>query len=287
MSDLMASARDLGATGLDATPALAAIGEEAFLPHEFHLSPKGHKALGEAIAQAITAPPPPPHPAGLPLGRSPLPLPVDWDIRETQVRGSDAAGCTTKKVREWFSIRCHTKKHADPRTNPVSVAVVKGSGGDALTLARGGEVTLIAPVIEGDELLADFFWGDRKQRLTIAWKKGDVVADAWFDKSEPVAGAPPAFTDPPALCACYQEKHKGAACTDFLGDASAACAATYASDCAAMLACASGDPGYPPACPEGSASTGALGRCRKLCAGDADCKGEGACVAYQGAHVCM
>jgi hypothetical protein len=271
MNDVIETARSLGAMGLDATPVLAAVGEEAFLPHEFHLSPKGHRALGEAIAKVIQAPPPPPLPRGLPLGRSPVPSVVDWDIRETQVRGSDAANCTTKKSREWFSIRCHPRKHADPRTNPVAVRVVQGGGGDAITLARDGEVTLIAPVIEGDELLADFYWGDHTQRLTITWKKGDVVAEAGFGKKEPAAAPPPAPADPPALCACWKEQSRAASCADFLGDASEACATTYAGDCAAMVACAMGDPARPPACAPGFANTGALGRCRKLCAGDGDC----------------
>jgi hypothetical protein len=53
-----------------------------------------------------------------------------------------------------------------------------------------------------------------------------------------------------------------------------------------MLACAAGDPARPPACAQGSANVGALGRCRKLCASDADC-GGGACTSYQGARVCF
>jgi hypothetical protein len=286
MSDLVATAKTLGAAALDATPALAAVGEDAFLPHEFHLSPRGHRAFAEAIAGVIQAPLPLPKPRGLPPGRSPVPTPLDWDIRETQVHGSDAASCTTKKVREWFSIRCHPRKHADPKTNPVGVVVVKGGGGDAITLARGGEVTLLAPVPEGEELQADFLWGDHTQRLTITWKKGDVVAEAGFGKKEP-AQAPPPLVDPPALCACFQERFKKESCTDHLGDAGEACATTYAGDCAAMLACAAGDPARPPACAEGWAGAGALGRCRKLCAADADCGGAGACTAYQGARVCL
>ena len=286
MTDLVETAKDLGASALDATPALAAVGESAFLPHEFHLSPKGHRAFGEAIAKAITAPPPPRLPRGLPLGRSPLPAPIDWDIRETMVRGSDAAHCTTKKVREWFSIRCHPRKHADPKQNPVAVNVVEGGWGDALTLSRGGEVTLIAPVVEGDELVADFHWGDHTQRLTITWKKGDVVAEAGFGAKED-ARPPPAGADPEALCACWKQTSKQDTCTDLLADASEACAKSYAGDCASMLACASGDAARPPACAEGTANTGALGRCRRLCDKDGDCEKGAACAEYQGARVCF
>lgn len=288
MGDLVERARDIGAGALDATAALAAVGEEAFLPREFHLSPRGHRAFAEAIAGAVNAPPPPRRPRGLPIGRSPLPEPIDWDIRETQVTGSDAAGCTTKKVREWFSIRCHPRKRADPKQHPVAVRVVKGGGGDAITLARDGEVTLIAPVPEGEELLADFHWGDRVQRLTITFKKGGVVAEASFGKKEDPRSPAPADRDPEALCACWKEKSKQDSCRDFLGDASLACAESYPGDCASMLACASGSPARPPACKEGFASTGALGRCRRLCARDADCgEGGGSCTDYQGARVCL
>jgi hypothetical protein len=77
-----------------------------------------------------------------------------------------------------------------------------------------------------------------------------------------------------------------ASCADFAGDASEACAKAYQGVCPSMLACAMGDPSRPPPCPEGSANTGALGRCRKLCATDADCAG-GACTDYQGARVCF
>jgi hypothetical protein len=285
MTDLVESSLDLGAAALDATEALGAAGEGAFLPREFHLSPRGQRALGEAIARTMSAPPPPARPSGLPAGRSFLPMPAEWDVRETAIAGSTAANCTTKKVREWFSIRCSPRKHAEEKTNPLGVAVVSGGGSDALTLARGGEVTLIAPVIEGDELQADFFWGDHTQRLTIAWKKGDIVADGSFGPRTP-AQAFTAPADPPALCACFQQVSKASTCAGFLGDRDAACATTYAGDCQAMLACSHGDPSRPPACPDGAANTGATGRCRKLCAADADC-GGGACAAYQGARVCF
>ncbi|APR81854.1 Hypothetical protein A7982_07203 [Minicystis rosea] len=286
MTDLVETAKSLGASAVDATPALSAAGEAAFLPHEFHLSSNGHRVLAETIAAAVRAPPPLPRPHGLPLGRSPLPTPVEWDVRETQVRGSDAANCTTKKVREWFSIRCHPRKHADPKTNPIGVVVIKDGGGDALTLARGGEVTLIAPVIEGEHLFAEFYWGDHKQALLIAWDDGRVVAEAGFGPKQDAAEPPSLPVDPPALCACWMERTKKSSCADFLGDASEACASTYAGDCASMLACAAGDAARPPLCPEGFANTGALGRCRKLCTQDADCGAGVSCISYQGARVC-
>jgi hypothetical protein len=311
MDDLMATAKDLGAAGLDATPVLAAVGEEAFLPHEFHLSPKGHRALGEAIAKTIAAPPPLPRPHGMPLGRSPLPAAIEWDTRETQVRGSDAANCTTKKVREWFSVVCHARRHADVKQSPRGVHVVKGGEGDAIERADGGEVTLIAPVIEGEELDADFYWGDHTQRLTITWKKGDVVAEAGFGDAASAATPPPRPLDTTGLCGCWEEQQRratcvsplgegcldlrkssgetasGPSCEGFPGDASEACERTYHGMCAAMLACATGDPSRPPDCSKGYVNTGALGRCRKLCAADADCGGSGACVEYQGARLCF
>src|SRR5262249_4884353 len=50
VDDVVASAEALGAAGLDATPALSAAEPGAFLDGDIHMTPKGHRALAEAIA---------------------------------------------------------------------------------------------------------------------------------------------------------------------------------------------------------------------------------------------
>jgi hypothetical protein len=56
IEDLVASAEALGAEVLDATPALAAAEPEAFLDGDIHMTPKGHRALAEALAVKLREP---------------------------------------------------------------------------------------------------------------------------------------------------------------------------------------------------------------------------------------
>lgn len=56
LEDIVASARALGAEGLDATPALVAAEPGAFLDGDIHMTPKGHRALGEAVARVLRGP---------------------------------------------------------------------------------------------------------------------------------------------------------------------------------------------------------------------------------------
>lgn len=283
MNDLVESTEDLGGSALDATAALAAAGEGAFLPREFHLTPKGHKALADAMTAALAAPTKLRGPEGLPLGRSPLPRPDEWKVHEITVHGSSAAGCTTKRVREYFSVRCYGRG-GDASSAPVGVALRSGGGGDALAFLRDGTATVIAPILPGEELRAELFWRDRTQELVIPWLAGDVVADGRFEKKSPPK-APPPSDDAPEVCACYKEINKAASCGAFLGDGSAACVRTYAGDCKATLACAEGDPGRRPACGAGEANVGALGRCRTLCDEARPCA-KGSCVPYGGSRIC-
>jgi hypothetical protein len=53
VADLVASAERLGASALDATPALASAEPGAFLDGDIHLTPKGHRALAAAIATKL------------------------------------------------------------------------------------------------------------------------------------------------------------------------------------------------------------------------------------------
>jgi hypothetical protein len=57
LEDLVASAEALGALALDATPALAAAEPGAFLDGDIHMTPKGHRALAEAIAAKLRSTP--------------------------------------------------------------------------------------------------------------------------------------------------------------------------------------------------------------------------------------
>lgn len=52
-ADLLADARDAGIDGLDLLPALRRASPGAFLPDDYHLSPRGHRAAARAIAEVL------------------------------------------------------------------------------------------------------------------------------------------------------------------------------------------------------------------------------------------
>jgi hypothetical protein len=56
--DVVVATRAAGAEALDALPALAEAEPGAFLDGDLHMTPKGHRALGEALAKVLRAPKP-------------------------------------------------------------------------------------------------------------------------------------------------------------------------------------------------------------------------------------
>jgi hypothetical protein len=59
LDDLVTSAEAIGALGLDATAALAKAEPGAFLDGDIHMTPKGHEALAQAIADKLSCAPDP------------------------------------------------------------------------------------------------------------------------------------------------------------------------------------------------------------------------------------
>lgn len=57
LEDIAATARWLGVSAVDVTPALSAAEPGAFLLADIHMSPQGHRAVAERLAVALTEPP--------------------------------------------------------------------------------------------------------------------------------------------------------------------------------------------------------------------------------------
>ncbi len=55
LDDFVADARDAGLAAVNLLPSLRAAEPGAFLPDDYHLSPRGHAAVAAAIASAITS----------------------------------------------------------------------------------------------------------------------------------------------------------------------------------------------------------------------------------------
>ncbi|MBX3233912.1 MAG: hypothetical protein KIT84_31680 [Labilithrix sp.] len=279
--DVLVAARAIGADAFDALPPLAAAQPGAFLHGDLHMTPKGHKAVGEALAKALRAPRVAMPGEGLPAFRSWPPRHDEWRPEtEIAVRESDPAGCETKKVREWLGIFC--------RHEPLATGVVVTSGTEVTAGAVPGGSFLVAPVIPGQDLAATFLYEGASRDFTV--KVGDAVATADVGFTKPLAARPELATTPApetnAFCTCFIAENPGKACSDATTVPNADCARTYGTDCKKLLACASGEPAAVPTCAEGFARAGAAQRCRQLCSKDVACK-TGRCVEWQGGQVCL
>jgi hypothetical protein len=303
IADLVESAEALGLLALDATPALAAAEPGAFLHADIHMTPKGHRALAEAIAKKLAEPPPLPGPApGLPEGRSLAPEPEEWaSAKKILLRGSRP--CLARVVREWVRLRCARKAaikdgeaDLDALYEPepagegaaIGASVLEGGHGEALTLAIGRVAQVIAPVLPGESLVAELAFRDKAQTLRVRRSKDGLDFNIAIEDEEPSAPAAPAKDGERAalLCACHKEVTGAAHCGELVGAPDRDCERTYGGDCEELLLCSRGAPLAAPKCLRGWVNAGALGHCYKTC-GDAEPCEVGRCAAWQGASVCM
>lgn len=275
--DVVVAAEGIGAEGLDVLPALVAAEPGAFLDGDLHMTAKGHRAVGQAVAKAIKEPGPklsrPDESRPLPAGRTRPPQRHEWIYEsEIAVTESDPAGCETKRVREWLGIFCRQNEGAKAAKG---VKVERGI--DVLAGALPGEALLIAPVVEGQDLHAVFAFAGSTRDFDVQGTK--IVG---FSKAKPARDdipGPPADTK--AYCTCASEED----CRFASAPADADCERTYAGDCKQLLACAAGAVTAPPLCKEGFVRAGMTGRCRPLCA-NGKCA-SGTCTSWQGGDVCM
>ncbi len=280
--DIVEAARAIGAEGFDATPSLVAAEPGAFLDGDIHLTPKGHKAVGEALAKALRAPKLSAPGPGLPPFRSAPPRAEEWlPNTEIAVRESDPAGCETKKVREWLGIFCRHKGGAK--------GLLVTSGTEVLAGTLPGEAVLVAPVIAGQDLRATFMFDGGNRDFVIKAGDSDASDEIGFTKAGPAvalgpAAGPSAQTN--AFCTCFTQVYPERACSTAASPPDVDCARSYADDCKKLLACSAGDSAAPPRCADGQANAGAAGRCHALCGPDTPCA-RGLCSDWQGGRVCM
>lgn len=294
IEDLVAGARDRGVSAIDATAALREVEPGAYLNGDPHMSPSGHLAVAKALAQALREPPPKPKVeprVALPPGRSRLPQPKEWTTQagEVLVTGSDAAGCSTRRIREWLYVRCTARSPRDPA--PIGAVINQGGHGEASVWATEGAVTMVAPTVRGDELKATFFWKGKARKLVVRWPAGEVVPTMGFEEADPGAAPPEATASEraaiDAACACAGQLDPKRSCGELIGSPDEDCARTYKGDCAKLIECIEGRPTRPPRCAPGSVNAGAALHCYAVCDDPAACPEGRACVEKQGAKLCL
>ncbi|GDX80523.1 hypothetical protein LBMAG42_23340 [Deltaproteobacteria bacterium] len=296
LTDLVAGASRMGLRALDLTEALAAAEPGAFQDGDLHMTAKGQAAAGEAIAAALKTQAPRALPGpGLPPGRSRVPsAPELAAAPEITVKGSSAAHCSTRQVREWLYVECTTSwgelqvdeealaqlgygalSYDGERSEPSGVAVRTGEEvliGLADAMYGADAVRILTPLVPGRPVEVDVWWTNGAQRLSVAWE-GEKAAMSFTKLPNP--GRPTI----PTICKAKSE-------IPFIGDASRGCATTYPDDCVALRDCASGTRGHLPTCAVGEANAGSAGHCHALCDPAHPCV-SGVCTDWQGGGVCL
>jgi acetyltransferase AlgX (SGNH hydrolase-like protein) len=259
-TELVELCKGLGVSVLDTTPVLAAAEPGAFLDKDIHMTPKGHAAVAVALAKTITDPPPAPPPD---LGaHSPIPVPEAYkQASEIIVAGSSDAACETKQIREWLRIVCpHTEE-----ARPLDIAIEKDDTHQAMPLVMPNQLSLLAPVEPGKELVAKITWSDKIRVLHLTWAAGATKPTIAFDKptknpkpSEPFEAPDFRSATERAICDCWQQVFGGErysngkgdhfTCSNAYGAADPACVKTYYGPkdrCPQLLACTRRDPASP------------------------------------------
>ncbi len=283
VTDLIESSEAMGVSAVDALPVLQAAEPGAFLLGDLHMTPKGHRAVAEALAARIREPPISRLPLPLPPGRSRAPKAEEW--KDTAARRLSAGGghlpidCEVRRNREWVRLVCKGASSA-----PTGLSVDRGGRGEAMALVHEGVAALTIPVAMGDEVGLTISWAGGTAQVAITGSAEASPSIQVLGTSSSSAPAPSASVA--ELCSCHAKVKGGAPCSTFPGAPDVDCSRTYAGDCFSLLACSSGDIFFPPTCQRGWRRAGALEHCFKECSDDRPCE-VGRCQPYQGVSLCM
>lgn len=260
LDDIVSRAEAVGALAVDPTEALRKAEPGAFLDGDLHLTPKGHQALAAAINVALDAPLKPKSTLVLPEGRSWPPTEDEWRaVAEVNVKGSTAANCDTRQVREWFRMICKDRYSDDdePSLHLASIEVTSGGHGDVLVDGQYGTRLVQLPILEGETATVRVDWDDHTRVLTLEHPKG----------------APPrrAFTEP-AKHAVVERRETPR--VDENGQ-----------PCRSRCNIEWSNPLRVVACKEGTVASGALRRCASACSAQKPCA-KGTCHPWPTGDFC-
>lgn len=261
LDDIVSRAEAVGALAVDPTEALRKAEPGAFLDGDLHLTPKGHQALAAVIHAALDTPPKPKSALELPEGRSWPPTEDEWRaVPEVNVKGSTAANCDTRQVREWFRMICKNQYSDDdgPSLTLNTIEVTSGGHGDVLLDGSYSERRVLLPVLEGDTAVMRVDWEDHARVLTLEHPKGGPPKRAF---SEPVKHAVVQAREPQRL------DENGLPCRG------ARCSIEWSNPLRVV------------ACKEGTVASGALRRCSIPCSAEKPCA-KGTCHPWPTGDFC-
>ncbi len=288
---LVGAAQRKGLRAVDVEPALTAAEPGAFLLGDLHLTTKGIAAVAKAVNEAFVQP-------EAPKLASPLPSPAEWsEVTENLVKGSTAARCETKQVREWLRVRCDRGKTEE---RYYGIRFIEGRRGEQQLLATEESVSAVLPVRRGERQVVGLLAIDDVQqnatpierRLVVDWAA--VAPSPTLEITAP--SRPPAATNwidrvDRRIKTC-EASLAGRASIPW-GNWEPRSACFQYPDCLRLLACLQGHPLARPRCEKGWINAGPDGRCLPVCEGDGDCKGvfdwgvSGTCTSWGRQRVCL
>ncbi len=259
LDDIVSRAEAIGALAVDPTEALRKAEPGAFLDGDLHLTPKGHQALAAAINVALDTPLKPKSTLVLPEGRSWPPTEDEWRaVAEVNVKGSSAANCDTRQVREWFRMICKDRfPDEDLPMRVASIEVMSGGHGDVLVEGLYSGFLVLLPVLEGETATMRVNWEDHTRVLTLEHPKG----------------APPrrAFSEP-VKHPLVERRDKARVDENGM-------------PCVSRCAIEWSNPLRVVACKEGTVASGALRRCASPCSSEKPCA-KGTCQPWPTGDFC-
>lgn len=261
LDDMVSRAEAIGALAVDPTEPLRKAEPGAFLDGDLHLTPKGHQALAAAINVALDGPLKPKSTLVLPEGRSWPPTDDEWRaVPEVNVKGSTAANCDTRQVREWFRMICKNQYSDEdgPTLTIASIEVTSGGHGDVLVDGSYSQRLVQLPVLEGDTATLRVDWEDHARVLTLEHPRGGQPTRAF---SEPVKHAVTEATELKRL------DENGAPCRG------ARCNIEWSNPVRVVT------------CKEGTVASGALRRCASPCSAAKPCA-KGSCQPWPTGDFC-
>lgn len=272
-AELASSIERLGVSALDAQDVLKTVEPGAFLDHDIHMTPKGHAAVAGALAAKIEAGPPM---KPVVSTRPAVPMPASWDaVNEIIVKGSTAAGCETKVVRDWLRVMCQRpRRHRTDEdvafeeygSMPL-LTIASDDTGDAIATNLPYTSSFLVPLVPGKAFTGHLRWDTSSRDLTVTWPDGaggkpKIALTAVVKEKEGPYRQDFRTDDERILCECwahefeesssaYSGAYRDQRCEKGYGAADHGCVDRYYkpsdldASCPRVIACAWRDPGSP------------------------------------------
>jgi hypothetical protein len=149
------------------------------------------------------------------------------------------------------------------------VRIGLGAEREVATYMAEGVTSLVAPLVQGTNILATFLWEDMVWDARIAWPK-QAPKPAESVRFRASDEKPLALASRNRTCECFKQVHTGAKCDDSAAMWSITsqnpwCESTYPTNCQKLIECSHMEPSAMVRCPAGTVLDGLGHSCSRPC----------------------